>query len=131
MLLGGSEVPGDLLPPTLMPLLVWGQEYDLLSLQDGGSGVFGRSVPGLGFVLFHFGIWVTLSLPTLCSSRPLIKWARSRTFFLVRLSRSGKGHADLTVSVCLPVPLKTIHPLFICFSFEKLTWNLFNIYSFV
>lgn len=33
------------------------------------------------FPLSHFGIWFLSSLPTSCSSTPLIKWASSSTFF--------------------------------------------------
>lgn len=109
ILLGGSKVPGDLLLPMLLPLLVWGQAYDLF-LQGGGSGVYGGSILGLSVVcsvsFWNLG-YIIFANPVIPHTPHKMHWKWD--FLLFRLSRQGKGHAHLIVSVCLPVPFKTIH----------------------
>lgn len=116
ILLGGSKVPGDLLLPMLLPLLVWGQAYDLLSLQSGGSEGYGRSILGLSFVysvLFWNLGYIIFTNSVIPHTPHKMRWKWD--FFLVRLNRQGKGHAHFIVSVYLPVPFKTIHNFSIYF----------------
>lgn len=72
------------------------------------------------FFLFHFGIWVQSSLPTLCSSTSLLKWGRSRTLLLDWACRGMAckcNHVSLFTG-----SLENTWSILHLFSFEKLTW---------